>query len=69
MDYKSFPVEIEEENVVKVKLQRTLKGIYFIELPADLLRVKGWKGGDSIVVLSGAAASARKEDIVLRKGD
>lgn len=53
---------------MKTMLQSTLKGIYFIELPRDLLRVKGWKEGDTIEVLSGSSAQARKEDIVLRKG-
>ncbi len=68
MDYKSFPEETEEDTV-KVELQRTTKGRYFIELPDDLLRVKGWKEGDVVVVLSGAVAQARKEDLILRKGD
>ncbi len=54
---------------MKLKLQRTPRGVYFVELPRDLLRVKGWKAGDSVEVLSGASASARKEDIILRKGD
>jgi len=53
--------------MVKVKLQKTLKGIYFVELPADMLRVKKWKEGDVIEVLSGASGAAREEDVVLRK--
>lgn len=54
---------------MKMKLQKTLKGVYFLELPRDLLRVKGWREGDVIDVLSGASTQARKEDIILRKGD
>lgn len=53
---------------MKMTLRRTLKGVYFIELPRDLLRIKGWKEGEFIEVLSGASVQARKEDIVLRRG-
>ncbi len=49
-------------------LQKTLKGVYYIKLPRDLLRIKGWKEGETIEVLSGASVQARKEDIILRKG-
>lgn len=53
---------------MKTILRKTLKGVYFVELPRDLIRIKGWKDGEVIEVLSGGTVQARKEDIILRRG-
>lgn len=52
-----------------MKLQRTFGGIYFIEIPEDLIRFTKWKEGDEIEVLSGSTVAARKGDLLLRKTD
>ncbi len=54
---------------MKSPLRKTLKDVYYIEIPLDLIRIKGWKEGEIIEVLSGASVQARGKDIILRKGD
>ncbi len=50
-----------------MKLRKTTQGRYFILLPEDLIRVIKWKEGDEIEAVVGSEASARKEDIILRR--
>ncbi len=50
-----------------MKLRKTTQGKYFVLLPEDLIRVIRWKEGDEIEAVVGSEASARKEDLILRR--
>lgn len=52
-----------------MKLKKTFSGIFFIEIPEDLIRYTHWKEGDEIEVLSSMTIPARKGDLVLRRTD
>ncbi len=47
--------------MLKRKLQKSKNGQYFLSLPNQLVRLKGWDKGDEIIF------SEQKGDIVLRK--
>jgi hypothetical protein len=51
----------------KTNIQRTPRGVYFIEVPSDVLRMARLKEGDTMEFLSGSTLSAKKDDIILRK--
>lgn len=53
--------------VGKMKLKKTFAGVYFIEIPEDLIRFTTWEEGDEIEVLSGTTVSVRRGDLILRK--
>ncbi len=53
----------------KMKLKKTFAGVYFIEIPEDLIRFTDWKDGDEIEVFSGTTIHARRGDLLLRKSD
>ncbi|NOZ76285.1 MAG: hypothetical protein GXO65_01105 [Euryarchaeota archaeon] len=49
------------------KVQKTLKGVYYVEIPSEVIRLVGWKEGDEVEFLPGTAISPRKEDLLLRR--
>ena len=49
------------------KLQKTTKGQHFILLPSEMVKLTGWKEGDTIDVRSGLDISPKKGDLILRK--
>ena len=49
------------------KLQKTTKGQNFILLPAEMIKLTGWKEGDEIDVRSGLDITPTKGDLILRK--
>jgi bifunctional DNA-binding transcriptional regulator/antitoxin component of YhaV-PrlF toxin-antitoxin module len=49
------------------KVQKTLKGVYYVEIPTEMIRLMGWKEGDEIEFLPGGAIDARNEDLLLRR--
>ncbi len=53
--------------MVRVKLQKTFKGVYFIEIPEEIIRLTGWKAGDEIEVLPASAIKPAKGDVILRR--
>ncbi len=48
-------------------LQRTTKGKHFILLPSEMIKLTGWKEGDSIDIRSGLDITPKKGDLILRK--
>lgn len=48
-------------------LKRTMKGVYYIEIPQEIIRITGLKEGDQIDVRTGGDISPRSKDIVLMK--
>ncbi|MFQ5887535.1 MAG: hypothetical protein ACE5HY_02430 [Candidatus Hydrothermarchaeales archaeon] len=62
-------MSIQRYTISKMKLKRTFAGVYFIEIPEDLIRFTTWKEGDEVEVLSGTTVSVRKGDLLLRKAD
>lgn len=53
------------ENGTVVK--KTPRGVYYIELPSNFLRITKWKEGDVLEVMVGGSASIKKDDLILRK--
>ncbi len=49
------------------KLQKTTKGQHFILLPSEMIKLTGWKEGDTIDVRSGLDITPKKGDLILRK--
>ena len=54
---------MENSTVVK----KTPRGVYYVELPPNFLRITKWKEGDTLEVMVGGAASIKKDDLILRK--
>ncbi len=48
-----------------VRLQKTMKGEYYIQLPRELVRLAGWKEGDEIEVRLGSEVTPGRRDLVL----
>jgi bifunctional DNA-binding transcriptional regulator/antitoxin component of YhaV-PrlF toxin-antitoxin module len=49
------------------KVQRTMKGVYYVEIPSEIIRLLGWKEGDQVEFLPGNAIAPRREDLLLRR--
>jgi hypothetical protein len=49
------------------KLQRTTKGQHFILISSEMIKLTGWKEGDSIDIRSGLDITPKKGDLILRK--
>ena len=49
-----------------VKLQKTMKGVYFIEIPAEIVRLAGWQEGAEVEIRVGGDVQPRRKDLVLR---
>ncbi len=51
----------------KTRLKKTPRGVYYIEIPRDLIRISKLKEGDTLEVIMGSAVTAKKDDLILRK--
>ncbi len=54
-------------NMARVKLQKTFKGVYFLEIPEEIIRLTGWKAGDEIEILPAIAVKLGNCDVILRR--
>ncbi len=51
----------------KTKLKKTLRGVYYLEIPENFIRITKWKEEDIIEVIPGSAVTPKKDDIILRR--
>jgi hypothetical protein len=51
----------------KSVLKKTPRGVYFVVIPQNLIRVTKWDEGDEIEVMPGSAVAVKKDDLILRK--
>jgi hypothetical protein len=51
----------------KTEIRKTIKGIYFVEIPPNFLRITKIKEGDQVEFIMGNAVSIKKDDLILRK--
>jgi uncharacterized membrane protein (UPF0127 family) len=51
----------------KTEIKKTTKGVYFLEIPSNFLRITKIKEGDQVEFIMGNSVSIKKDDLVLRK--
>jgi hypothetical protein len=51
----------------KTILRKTQRGVYFVEIPSNFLRITKLKEGDTIEFIMGESVSIKKDDLILRK--
>jgi hypothetical protein len=48
-------------------IKKTLRGVYFVEIPQNFLRITKLQEGDEIEFIPGSAVSIKKDDLIIRK--
>lgn len=51
----------------KRKLKKTSQGVYFIEIPYNMIRIAKLKEGDTLEFIPASALTPKKDDLILRK--
>ncbi len=51
----------------KAVIRKTHNGVYFVEIPATLVRIAKIKEGDTVEVMPGNAVTVKKDDLIVRK--
>jgi len=51
----------------KAVVRRTMRGVYYLEIPLDVIRVAGLKEGDMVELMPGSAVSVKKDDVIIRR--
>ena len=51
----------------KAVIKKTQRGVYFVEIPLNQLRIAKLGEGDTIEIMPGSAVPVKKDDLILRK--